>query len=270
MKYALVDGVKAEAKKGAKGLCQCCHSELMAKCGEWKAHHWAHKSKRDCDIWWENEGPWHRAWKEKFPEAWQEVIHQDVSGERHIADVKTESGWVIELQHSFLNPEERRSRSSFYPKLVWIVDGMRRKRDRKQFENAIGRGRRLPGNIPIFLIYFPNECTLLREWRGNNGLVFLDFYDEAQNENSKLWMLFPETSGGDLFVSVLSRVNLIELHNTGSFDNFFENTVVPIAQELENGTRARRESIKTTSRTRRSGFEQYVQNNRRRKRNFRF
>lgn len=44
------------------------------------------------------------------------------SGEKHIADVKTDSGWVLEFQHSNINPKERLSRNSFYPKLVWVVD----------------------------------------------------------------------------------------------------------------------------------------------------
>jgi hypothetical protein len=43
--------------------------------------------------------------------SWQEIVHRSDSGEKHIADVKTDHGWVIEFQHSYLNPEERRSRA---------------------------------------------------------------------------------------------------------------------------------------------------------------
>jgi len=39
MKYALINGKKTEATKGAKGLCPCCGSELIAKCGEVKITH---------------------------------------------------------------------------------------------------------------------------------------------------------------------------------------------------------------------------------------
>ncbi|SHN90340.1 hypothetical protein BHECKSOX_531 [Bathymodiolus heckerae thiotrophic gill symbiont] len=60
MKFALIDGIKKEANKGATGLCQFCSSDLIAKCGDIKIHHWAHKSKRNCDIWRENETEWHR------------------------------------------------------------------------------------------------------------------------------------------------------------------------------------------------------------------
>ncbi len=97
MKFALVNGNKVEATKGAKGQCPLCDSDLIAKCGELKINHWAHKGKRNCDPWWENETDWHRSWKGKFPIEWQEVVQFDESGEKHIADVKTDQGWVLEF-----------------------------------------------------------------------------------------------------------------------------------------------------------------------------
>ena len=45
MKFALFNGERIEAKKGAKGEYPCCGSELIAKCGEVYIHHWAHKKK---------------------------------------------------------------------------------------------------------------------------------------------------------------------------------------------------------------------------------
>lgn len=138
MKFGFVDGQKVEATKGAKGLCPCCNSELIAKCGDIKGHHWAHKGKRHCDPWWENETDWHRFWKNEFPIEWQEIVHIDEkTGEKHIADVKTETDWIIEFQHSRIEPEERKSRNAFYKKLVWVVDGTRRKTDIKQFGKSV-------------------------------------------------------------------------------------------------------------------------------------
>lgn len=119
MKFALINGDRVEATKGAKGLCQCCGKELIAKCGEVRIHHWARKGNHSCDPWWENETEWHRAWKGQFPVNWQEVVYQAEDGEKHIADVKTDTGWVIEFQHSYIKPEERRSRDAFYKKIVW-------------------------------------------------------------------------------------------------------------------------------------------------------
>src|SRR3990167_9713877 len=122
MKYSLVHGGRSEAQPGLKGQCEICNSLTIAKCGDLKVWHWAHKGKRMCDLWWENETEWHRNWKNCFPTDWQEYIHTSESGERHIADVKTIKNWVIEFQYSHLNPEERQARSDFYEKLVWVVD----------------------------------------------------------------------------------------------------------------------------------------------------
>ncbi len=99
---------------------------MVAKCGQHKLWHWAHKSRIHCDPWREPETDWHRAWKNHFPPDGQEVVHFDPdSGEKHVADVKTAHGKVIEFQHSPMKPEELRSRESFYVDMVWIVDGTR-------------------------------------------------------------------------------------------------------------------------------------------------
>lgn len=142
MKFALVNGEKVEATKGAKGVCSSCGSELIAKCGEVKVNHWAHKGNRNCDPWWENETEWHRSWKNNFPKEWQEVVHFDeTSGEKHIADVKTAEEWVLEFQFSLIKPDERRSRNKFYGNLAWVVNGVRRKRDIHQLEKAFANCR---------------------------------------------------------------------------------------------------------------------------------
>ena len=70
MRFALSNNERIEPTKGAKGFCPCCGAELVAKCGEIKRHHWAHKKKCD-DHWWENETDWHRNWKNQFPKEWQ-------------------------------------------------------------------------------------------------------------------------------------------------------------------------------------------------------
>src|SRR5262249_50195279 len=87
-----------------------------------RVHHWAHQGTRTCDRWWEPETEWHRAWKNQFPKECQEKIHQSETGEKHIADVKTESGGILEFQRSHLHQDERKARENFYPKMVWVVD----------------------------------------------------------------------------------------------------------------------------------------------------
>ena len=113
MKFALAHGQRQEAQPNLSGECPGCGRPMVARCGEVRVRHWAHKGRRHCDPWWENETEWHRGWKDRFPADWQEIVHPDGDGERHIADVKTGDGWVIEFQHSYIKPEERRSREAF-------------------------------------------------------------------------------------------------------------------------------------------------------------
>lgn len=233
MKFALINGDKAEATKGARGFCSSCGSELIARCGEVKVNHWAHKGNRNCDPWWENETDWHRSWKGKFPIEWQEVVHLDESGEKHIADVKTESGYVLEFQHSRLDPEERRSRNAFYSKLVWVVDGLRRKRDKLQFKKVLKESISENGEPYVCRVRYQDECTLLKEWNDSNALVFFDFQDEIDTEQSELWFLFPNISSGHAYLSPFSRVKFIELHNNNKFDELVQNLILPIHKELD-------------------------------------
>lgn len=89
MRYAIAEhGEKIEATLGAKGKCPGCAAQLIAKCGPVKINHWAHKGKRHCDPWWENENEWHREWKDHFPAALQEICLKDhEAAEKHIAEV---------------------------------------------------------------------------------------------------------------------------------------------------------------------------------------
>ncbi len=50
---------------------------------------------------------------------WQEVILLDtVSQEKHIADVRTEHGVVVEFQRSSIDPAEVSTRENFYQRMV--------------------------------------------------------------------------------------------------------------------------------------------------------
>ncbi len=123
MQYALVDGLKTEALPKGRGSCPVCGAETIAKCGARIMHHWAHARIRDCDPWWENETPWHREWKNKFPIECREVSHIADDGEIHRADIKSPTGIVVEIQHSGMTDAERISREEFYKNLVWVIDG---------------------------------------------------------------------------------------------------------------------------------------------------
>ncbi len=210
MKFSLVNWERREAQPYLSGTCPVCDQAMIAKCGERKIWHWAHKGLRKCDQWWENETEWHRAWKGQFPESWQEVVHRAHDGEKHIADVKTDQGWVIEFQHSHLKPEERRSREAFYRKLVWVVDGSRRTRDLSQFQTVLARGTPIGSNAPV-RIPFSDECLILREWVGSRARVFLDFGGEPG-----LWWILKGTPDGSAYVARFPRSQFIEIHHSGA------------------------------------------------------
>jgi len=232
MKFALVNGEKEEATKGAKGVCQLCGSELIARCGEVNINHWAHKRNRICDPWWENETDWHRSWKDKFPKDWQEKLHFDESGEKHIADVKTNDDWCIEFQHSSLNPEECRARNAFYRKLVWVVDGTRRKRDKLNFHRILDEFAIRSDDPRFKAIMEQDDCKLIKEWHENKAFVFLDFQDEDKAGNPIIWFLFPKIAENEVNLLPVLRDYFVELHKNNRFDELVEKTIAPIIKKL--------------------------------------
>ena len=139
MKYSLLEGARVEATPKARGVCSFCGSQTVAKCGNHVVWHWAHKRLDNCDPWWETETAWHRDWKNMFPTEWQEVVLQASSGERHIADVRTPSGMVIEFQRSTIHPEEVIARQNYYQNMIWVIDGTRTEFDRYNFRMGLSK-----------------------------------------------------------------------------------------------------------------------------------
>lgn len=232
MKYALVYGKKKEATKGTKGYCQYCGSELIAKCGEIRINYWSHKGTLQCDPWWEPETEWHRSWKGHFPVEWQEVVHIADDGEKHVADVKTNQGWTIEFQHSYLNPEERSARNAFYPKLVWVIDGMRRKWDLQQFQRALEESQVVDNKGLVRRVNFPDECTLLKEWNDSPSLVLFDFQDVKETIDTTLWILLPGISSSKAYLMSISQKNFIDYHLDERFDEMVKNSILTFRDHL--------------------------------------
>lgn len=214
MKFALVDGIRRLPEPRLLGTCPIYSHPMIAKCGTIRVHHWAHQGSPSCDPWWENETAWHRVWKGHFPEDWQEVIQESEQGEKHIADVKTARGWVLEFQHSPINPEERHSREAFYKQLIWVVDGTRRKKDRAQFSQALNSGQVVKA-FPKMRRIIADECVLVREWSSSASRVFLDF-----REGGTVWWLLGKGVGKPVYVMPFPNIDFINKHlgQTNEFD----------------------------------------------------
>lgn len=178
MRFALADDERIEATPGASGVCPGCNAEMLARCGTKKVWHWAHKGRRHCDPWWENETEWHRDWKARFPIDWQEVPARDETGELHIADIKTPHGLVIEFQHSAIQPGEVAKRTNFYDQVIWIVDATRRATDLTQYERMLSEHypERFDG-VDIYTVYC-EETRLLKDWGSLGRIVGFDFGGE--------------------------------------------------------------------------------------------
>ena len=108
---------------GQKASCPLCNGPITGKCGDIYIWHWQHLRDRECDPWQEHETEWHRKWKAKFPEDWQEVIIKN-EGEKHIADVIIANGIVIEFQNSSISTSTIRIREKFYENMIWIVNAI--------------------------------------------------------------------------------------------------------------------------------------------------
>lgn len=215
MKYALAVGKRIEAFAGGRGACPSCNGDVIAKCGSHRIPHWAHRGIRDCDSWAEKETKWHRAWKNNFPAEFQEFIqHDETSGERHIADVRTNLGLVIEFQHSHIDSQERAARERFYGNMLWVVDGTRLQRDYPRFLRGQS-GLTSAGIQGYFLLAFPDECFPMM-WLDSSAPVIFDFRGIGARESSDvfgntLWCLLPGRAEGKAVVVGMSPEQFVQV-----------------------------------------------------------
>ena len=215
MILAIVEGQRRHAQPGLSGECPVCRATTIPKCGEKKIWHWAHKVKQNCDRWWESETDWHRDWKNQFPAEWQEIVHRADDGEKHIADVKTDQDWVIEFQHSNIEPGERRSREAFYENMVWVVDGLPRKKDLKQFMEALSGGKRII-RTPLLVKVHPLNCSLLKDWSTSPVPIFFDFGDKIEPHG--LWFLVPMGLDNAAYLFLVGKEDFVGWHCKGVFN----------------------------------------------------
>lgn len=271
MKFALINGDKGEATKGARGFCPSCGAELISRCGDFKVNHWAHKGNRNCDPWLENETDWHRSWKGNFPVDWQEVVHFDGSGEKHIADVKTDEGFVIEFQHSAINPSEIQKREDFYKNMVWVIDGTRLPKDYKRFCKGSKdffsglKVKQFSSSIwkNIFSTFFPEECFPKR-WLTSSVPVYFDFQgtatlDQLDEKQSLIWVLFPGDLGGWAVVATIRRKDFIEYAITATHLLLAQDIRYFMEKQRER-EKEQKEFIKWKENQRAAAFQQFWKN----------
>ena len=263
-RFAIVEGQRREAERGISGVCPLCGQAMIAKCGEHRVWHWAHRANRNCDTWYEPETEWHLNWKNLFPNDWQEVVRRSNVGEKHIADVKTENGTVLEFQHSFLRGEERQSRENFYGNMFWVVDGLRRKRDRPRFFVCLAEAGFERHNPATFSVRnASDECALLRDWVSSQVPVFFDFGDTSEPSDLShlrfdkpvLWLMYPESSEHIAYLCPVAKDWLLDAWLNGRRLNF---SYVP-AVKHSTGPSAPVSRFRRTRRSRRPmTFRQYV------------
>lgn len=125
MRYAINSiGQKVEViETGQRAFCPGCGEEVISKCGDVNAHHWAHKGDSNCIH--EPTTRWHLMWQDCYPSNQREVIYKDIrpEGEKiHKADIVTKDNIVLEVQHSPISKEDIESREKCYGDMVWILD----------------------------------------------------------------------------------------------------------------------------------------------------
>lgn len=235
MQFALLNNQKVKPIKGQMGYCPMCGAEMIARCGKVKIHHWAHKGKLHCDRWWESETLWHRDWKNHFPSEWHEIVHFDDNVEKHIADLKTPHGLVVEFQHSPISTEEKQSREDFYKTMIWIVDGTRRKRDRERFFSG-SRGFLTTVARNTYLVKDP-KIAFPSEWTYSKSIVFFDF-GIHENGTHTVYMLYKTQKAQYYQFTVIDKTYCINLIINGSLLKLMNESAVKKQQPNSSSTKS--------------------------------
>lgn len=114
-----VDSLHKDKIKCAEG------HDLVAKRGEQKAHHFAHKHGDGTITCSKGKGEWHVDMQARVKPEFLEVRFLE-DGKLHIADVCTGDKTVVEYQKSVIGPEIIREREQFYMKhasrFVWVFN----------------------------------------------------------------------------------------------------------------------------------------------------
>ena len=234
MKYAILNNTRVEPHKDIIGAkCPFCGEDVIPKCGDIKMHHWAHKSKENCDLWREHETEWHRQWKNSFPDECQEfILYDDITKEKHVADVRI-NNLVLEFQHSSISETEQISREKFYKNMFWIIDA------RKYYENFKTNLRILNHSEKYkdcfyykYDNYDLNKHCFPKRWLNSRVPVVFDFgiHENIRTDYDKqkkwLYCVFPQKLENDFNYTIcgmyFTKENFLTriLHNNFSYQDY--------------------------------------------------
>ena len=116
----------------------------------------------------------------------------DKTQEKHIADIKTPGGFVVEVQHSPIAAHEVLSRERYYKNMIWIVDA--RHLDGWSY---VRLAHDLASCSPmIYQVKWWGTSRLLEKWSNSGVQLYFDVMNSAtehEGDDGKLWFLPRET-----------------------------------------------------------------------------
>src|SRR5690606_22422348 len=127
--------------------------------------------------------------------------------------------------------------SAFYDDMLWVVDGMRRKRELPRFFQELKHWRRW--NKHIFSSPYVEEA-LPAEWLRCSKPVFFDFGEVDETSRPRLtgsddlWCLLPGSVGGQGVVAAIPRTMFIESCRNGRVAVDARHLLQIIAKNIEN------------------------------------
>lgn len=188
MEFALSENnERIFATRHAKGFCTICKEPMIAKCGNIKIHHWAHKSSKNCDPWWENESDWHRKWKNLVHKDFRENVIEK-NGIKHRADIQLLFEVIIEFQKSPLSLDERLEREIFYENMVWVIHFPRDKileiNDRKMYTKLFGDYYVKVKNFSKGFCRPPHPCPIFLDF-DNGEMFWIKEFDDYDNMRAR-------------------------------------------------------------------------------------
>ena len=154
-------------------------------------------------------------------------MHRADNGEKHVADVKTKSGVVLEFQHSPLPLPERAAREVFYRNMVWVVRATARDKAK------LSQGIVTRVGLPQIYVMRSDACALLRAWGGRGVPVYFDFGDGAPN----LWRLTPDRRNGMAYLMPVGKASFVAEYLAGeaverTCDEYIEKTLCGLTRTL--------------------------------------